>query len=133
MTNDFINQSQLAGAAAVACSDLLGHVIVFIMFRLKSITPSVQKSIYLLPCSFRQNTHGQAVDRNDDKHKNEYFDGSVISRWICRTNKSVKSKKRRDSHQKYDQICDKSNHDVVKWPNVQSSGTAAERDAEMKV
>jgi hypothetical protein len=26
MPNDFINQSQLAGAAAVACSELLGSV-----------------------------------------------------------------------------------------------------------
>jgi hypothetical protein len=27
MTNELINQSQLAGAAAVACSDLLGTII----------------------------------------------------------------------------------------------------------
>jgi len=30
MTNDFINQSELAGAAAVACSDLLDDLVMVV-------------------------------------------------------------------------------------------------------
>jgi hypothetical protein len=41
MTDDFINQSQLAGAAAVACSDLLGIVSFTIFMRHSSFVPSV--------------------------------------------------------------------------------------------
>jgi hypothetical protein len=37
MTDDFINQSQLAGAAAVACSDLLGGMAWRFNFRVQTI------------------------------------------------------------------------------------------------
>jgi hypothetical protein len=108
----------------VGSGAVLGRVIVLIMLLLESIAP-VQKSIYLLPRSLWQNTHGQAIQRNEDNHKKRYYDGSVISRWKCRTNKSVKSNKRRNGHHKYDQICDKSNHGVLKWPNDQKLSRAA--------
>ena len=157
MINELINGPKLEGAAAVACSDLLGLFVATLLSLLKQIERAksstqaknlsatcrnlvISMAICVDKATSLDDLAGVVMVKPDRKlaraarHYLHLLASIPTSRRdkVIRRDRVTSASIKRDNHAR---ISNSNVKNVVKHirPNVQSSGTAAERDVEIKV